>query len=159
MLFICGESPGSDEDEQGEPFVGRAGQCLRVVLRDTKVINRSNTIISNVIRCRPPGNKFPEDESASICVSSWLFKEIELTKPKRMMLLGNRALKHVAGMSGISSVRGNWIIARGIRTMPTFHPSYVMRRERDGDMQAREQFERDIFEVAQEVKAVMEGRG
>jgi DNA polymerase len=150
-LLIIGEAPGEQEDIQGEPFVGVAGKLLRLVLRETGVLNRANTLIANTIRCRPPNNKFPRDECPSICVGKWLNQEIALAKPDRMLLLGNVPLKYVAGLTGITRMRGQWISARGIRTMPTFHPSYVMRQENEGDPSARSDFESDIGEVAREV--------
>lgn len=150
-VLVIGEAPGEQEDREGEPFVGQAGQLLRLVMRETGVLNRSNTLISNTLKCRPPNNKFPHDECPSICVSKWLDKEIELAKPARMILLGSVPLKYVAGLSGITRVRGQWLSIRGIRTMPTFHPSYVIRQEREGDASARSAFEADIADVAGEV--------
>ena len=156
LLLICGECPGQEEDEHGEPFLGRAGQCLRSALRDTKIINKANTLIVNVMACRPPKNKFPTDESASICFGLWLKKEIELAKPKRMLLVGATALKYVAGVDGITSARGNWLNVGGIRSMPTFHPSFILRRDAAGETQSRLQFESDIMEVAREIKSLQE---
>lgn len=155
-LLIVGEAPGEDEDREGEPFVGRCGQLLREVIRQTGVLNRTNTLISNTVKCRPPQNKFPRDECPAICVSQWLSREIAVAKPERMLLLGGMALKHVAGMDGIKSLRGRWHEVRGVRTMATYHPSYIMRCDNMGDIMARKMFERDINEVAQEVKRLEE---
>lgn len=155
-LLIIGEGPGQSEDEEGEPFCGTAGRVLRDVLRRTKILNRTNTAISNVIHCRPPKNKFPTDEIPSICIAQWLSREIEILKPERMLLLGGQALKHVAGMDKITSCRGGWYQVRGIRTMATYHPSYVMRCDNEGDMMVRSMFERDIAEVAEEVRQLLE---
>lgn len=155
ILMIIGESPGSQEDEEGIPFVGPCGQLLREVLRYTKVINRTNTVITNVLKCRPPGNKFPKDESADICVGKWLVKEIELIKPQRILLLGSTPLKYIAGMKGITACRGTWMDIRGIRGIATFHPSYVMRQDSvEGDLQTRKLFEQDIFRMAGEVEEI-----
>lgn len=159
ILMVVGEAPGQEEDDAGEPFVGRAGQALRKAIRDTKVLNRTNTIITNVLKCRPPGNRFPTDESASICVGKWLSREIELAKPKRLLLLGNVPLKYVASMSGITMHRGKWVEAMGIRSMPTYHPSYVLRQDGQGDMQTRALWERDIEEMAEEVKQILDATG
>lgn len=318
LLMIVGEAPGADEDIQGEPFVGRAGMLLREVLRETKILNKRNTLISNTIKClfrgtpikteegnkrldwivlnkwdghvqsvdeqgrlcwkkitgwyktpignrslfrvtfqkgkgnckgqpgvtatedhnfltkkgwvqardlvdgdmvatgtpvpgprakqlllasmcgepepvitdwrkikvqkrvdnrnksvfcidvedthcfvtpggvvhncRPPANKFPTDESPSICIQKWLSKEIEIAKPERMLLLGAKPLLYVANMKGITSNRGSWYNVNGVRTMATFHPSYVMRCESEGKMNVRRTFEEDIEEVAAEVR-------
>lgn len=151
ILMIIGEAPGAEEDEQGIPFVGACGQILRDVVRGTKIINKTNTLITNVLKCRPPKNKFPKDETPSICVGKWLTQEIAIAKPQRILLLGAVPLKFVAGMKGITSVRGQWINIQGIRGMATFHPSYVMRQDSAGDMQTRQLFESDIMETAKEV--------
>jgi len=152
ILLILGEAPGAEEDESGEPFVGKAGDTLRHVLRMTQIINKTNTLITNTMHCRPPANKFPTDDSPSICIGKWLNKEIDISKPKRMLLLGNTPLKYVAGMKGITQARGQWINIKNIRTMATYHPSYVMRKDSMGDVATRQDFERDIFEMAKEVK-------
>lgn len=157
ILLIVGEAPGAEEDEYGEPFVGKAGETLRHVLRMTKIINKNNTLITNTIHCRPPANKFPKDDSPLICVGKWLNKEIETAHPKRMLLLGNTPLKYVAALKGITSIRGQWLNVKGIRTMATYHPSYVMRKDNLGEIQTRGNFERDIFEVASEVKELENG--
>jgi uracil-DNA glycosylase len=153
-LLIVGEAPGADEDREGRPFVGMAGQLLREVLRETKILNKGNTLISNVMKCRPPDNKFPKNDCPSICVSLWLNKEIELAKPQRMLLLGAQPLKFVAGLTGVTLCRGKWYEVKGVRTMITFHPSYVARQDRAGDLSTRRQFEDDIYQVALEVKGL-----
>ena len=153
-LLVIGEGPGQDEDEQGVPFVGQAGQVLREVLRATKVLNRTNTLITNVLGCRPAKNKFPNDDCPKICVSKWLWKEIDLAAPQRMLLLGGTPLKYVAGMDGITAKRGQWFTIKGVRTMPTFHPSYVLRTDRDGMTNVRDAFERDVAEMAAEVSGL-----
>lgn len=158
ILMIVGESPGATEDEEGVPFVGDCGLLLRDVLRATKTLNKKNTIITNVLKCRPPGNKFPKGEHATVCVSKWLMKEIELLKPERLLLLGAVPLKYVGGMKGITSLRGQWYTMHGIRGLATFHPSYVMRQDSAGDIQTRSLFESDIFEIAKEIAQIQEKR-
>lgn len=150
-LLIVGEAPGADEDQQGEPFVGDCGLILRQVLRSTKSINRLTTCITNVVNCRPPRNKFPKDETPQVCRSKWLYPIIERLAPQRMLLLGNVPLKYVAGTTGITKLRGQWIEARGIRTLATFHPSYILRKDRAGDIDGRRLWESDIMEMAKEV--------
>jgi len=156
ILMVVGEAPGQQEDEEGVPFVGEAGQILREALRETGILNPRNTMITNVVKCRPPKNKFPKDESAEICVSNWLWREIEIAQPKRMLLLGNVPLKYVTGMEGITAHRGQWYSVKGIRTMATFHPSYILRTDRDGTTHIRSTFEGDIKEVAGEVKELQD---
>ena len=155
ILMVCGEAPGGSEDEAGEPFVGKAGQTLRAVLRDTGVLDKGNTLISNVLKCRPPGNKFPTDGRPAVCVSKWLSEEIRIAAPKRILLLGNVPLKYLVGMQGITKVRGTWLNVRGIRAMATYHPSYVCRQDGEGDVATRENFEADISEVAGEVRDIL----
>jgi uracil-DNA glycosylase len=154
ILMIVGEAPGQPEDDRGEPFVGEAGQILREVLRGTKIINRKNTVITNVLKCRPPKNKFPTDACPSICFGNWLSKEIEILKPERILLLGGKPLEYVAELDGITRCRGTWMIAKGIRTMATFHPNYILKADRDGMHCHRDTFERDIADVAREVAEI-----
>lgn len=126
IMFI-GEGPGRDEDEQGIPFVGRAGQLL------TKMIaamgcNRDEVFIANVVKCRPPNNRVPEDDEMAACLP-WLLRQIEIVKPKTIVTLGATALKGLTGRTDvlISKERGVWNKFNGIPLMPTFHPSYLMR--------------------------------
>lgn len=155
LLMIIGEAPGADEDKAGEPFVGRAGFVLRRALKETGVLNKKNTIITNLLKCRPPDNKFPtQKEIPILCSSLWLYKEIETIKPQRLLLLGGQALKYVAGMTGIRGMRGEWIMCKGIRTLSTYHPSYVIRNDNEGDMSVRTDFEKDIDEMAAEIASL-----
>ena len=156
LLMIVGEAPGQQEDEAGEPFVGAAGEILRAALRKTKVINKTNSLITNVLKCRPPKNKFPKDECPEICVTKWFWEEFNLAKPQRMLLLGNTPLKYVAGLEGITACRGNWYNIRGCRTMATFHPSFILRQNNSGLISYNEAFEKDIQLCADEIKAIMD---
>lgn len=152
-VIIFGEAPGKEELVEGRPFVGKAGKILRSVL-EKYGYNDSNSIISNVIPCRPENNKFPSDSNlVKECVNRWLKKEIELLKPSYMLLLGAQPLKYILNMSGITKVRGSWYNVpwdSNIQCMPTFHPSYVARKQymKEGkDIQAY--FEQDIKTVAE----------
>ncbi len=149
-LLIIGEAPSKDDDNTGEPLSGGEGECLRDALRTTKILNKMNTLYTNVLKCAPT-DKFPKGDPAMICTMLWLSKEIELAQPKRMILLGNTPLKYVAGMEKVTTCRGNWYDVKGIRTMVTYHPRFVMREDARGDMHARQCFEQDIMEVAKEV--------
>ena len=133
-MFI-GEGPGADEDAQGVPFVGRAGQLLTRMIgamgRDRSSDDPARAVyIANIVKCRPPGNRNPLPEEGNACIG-YLRRQIALVNPKVIVLLGNTALKFLTGRSGIMSARGKWIEVCGIPTMPTFHPSYVIRFERD----------------------------
>ena len=155
ILLIIAESPGSTEDEEGEVLIGPAGQTLRSVLRATGILNRKNTLMTNVLSCHPPGNNFPKDECPDICVSKWIWDEIRIAQPKRILLLGAVPLKYVAGLEGITACRGQWREVRGVRTMPTFHPSFILRKDKEGIMSFRDMWTKDINEVAAEVAMEM----
>ena len=146
-VFICGEAPGSDEDEKGEPFVGRCGQILRTVLNKFGY-NKDNTYISNIVRCRPKDNKFPGDSDLVENCAKWVKREIEIIKPKIILTLGNQPLKYILGGYGITKVRGNMMKFNDIPAMPTYHPSYVMRKDQMKDIETRKNFEIDIETIS-----------
>lgn len=124
-LMFIGEGPGRDEDEQGLPFVGKAGQLL------TKMINamqftREEVYIANIVKCRPPENRNPSDEEAAKCLP-YLNRQIDIINPKVIVLLGAIPLKYLLGLTGITRIRGTWYEYRGIKVMPTLHPAYLLR--------------------------------
>ena len=125
-LMFVGEAPGADEDAQGKPFVGRAGQLLTKMI-EAMGMKREDVIIGNVNRCRPPGNRQPTLEEAAIC-RPFLFREIAAVQPDVIVVMGNTALRNLLEMrEGISRVRGQFRDFRGIKVMPTFHPAYLLR--------------------------------
>ncbi|HEY3103923.1 MAG TPA: uracil-DNA glycosylase [Pyrinomonadaceae bacterium] len=125
-LMFVGEAPGADEDAQGRPFVGRAGQLLTKMI-EAMGIKREEVIIGNVNRCRPPGNRQPTLEEAAIC-RPFLFREISAVRPDVIVVMGNTALRNLLEIrAGISSVRGKFHDYHGIKVMPTFHPAYLLR--------------------------------
>lgn len=125
-LMFVGEAPGADEDAQGKPFVGRAGQLLTKMI-EAMGMKREDVIIGNVNRCRPPGNRQPTLEEAAIC-RPFLFREIAAVRPDVIVVMGNTALHNLLEIkAGISSVRGQFRDFRGIKVMPTFHPAYLLR--------------------------------
>ncbi len=139
VMFI-GEGPGADEDAQGRPFVGKAGQLL------TKMIGamgytREQVYIANIVKCRPPGNRVPSAEEMSTC-SPYLRRQIELIKPKIIVALGKTAIEGLLNKKvAITRFRGTWSTCEGIDMMPTFHPTYLLRspnkkREAWTDLQA-----------------------
>ena len=153
-LMFIGEGPGADEDAQGVPFVGRAGQLLTRMIgamgRDRACTDPAKAVyIANIVKCRPPGNRNPLPEEGNACIG-YLRRQIALVNPKVIVLLGNVALKFLTGRSGIMSARGKWIEVCGIPTMPTFHPSYVIRFERDA-----KQFHDTKLLVWQDLQQVM----
>jgi uracil-DNA glycosylase len=125
-LMFVGEAPGADEDAQGKPFVGRAGQLLTKMI-EAMGMKREEVIIGNVNRCRPPGNRQPTLEEAAIC-RPFLFREIAAIQPEIIVVMGNTALRNLLEVrEGITRVRGKFQDFRGIKVMPTFHPAYLLR--------------------------------
>lgn len=125
-LMFVGEAPGADEDAQGKPFVGRAGQLLTKMI-EAMGLRREDVIIGNVNRCRPPGNRQPTLEEAAIC-RPFIFREIATVRPEVIVVMGNTALRNLLEIkAGISSVRGRFHDYHGIPVMPTFHPAYLLR--------------------------------
>jgi len=150
IVMVIGEAAGQTEIEFKQPFVGKAGKLLRYTLNKFG-FRTHNTIITNVIPCRPLDNKFPTDiKMVQECVSRWLSVEIEMLKPKFMVLLGNQPLRFLLGRSGITSCRGEWFEKDGIKMMPTYHPSYVIRKSHMSDgVSVQAEFEGDIHAVAE----------
>jgi DNA polymerase len=130
-LVFVGEGPGADEDAQGEPFVGRAGQLLTDIIERGMGMRRSDVYICNVVKCRPPGNRKPEPGEVAAC-ESFLRRQIELVKPEVIVALGSVAAQALLDVkTPISRLRGTWQQVRGIRLMPTFHPAYLLRNPAD----------------------------
>ena len=127
-LMFIGEGPGADEDAQGIPFVGKAGKLMNTAFQGMG-IKREEVYIANVVKCRPPNNRNPEDDEARACLD-YLRNQVILVKPKIIVLLGNVALKNILGKEyGITSARGKWVEKNGIMYMPTFHPAALLRDE------------------------------
>lgn len=125
-LMFIGEAPGADEDAQGKPFVGRAGQLLTKII-EAIGLKREDVLIGNVNRCRPPGNRQPTLEEAAIC-RPFLFREIAAVQPEVIVVMGNTALQNLLETrEGIGRMRGKFRDFRGIKVMPTFHPAYLLR--------------------------------
>lgn len=127
-LMFIGEGPGADEDKQGIPFVGKAGQLMNNAFQALK-INREDVYIANIVKCRPPSNRVPEDDEVQTCLN-YLRNQVILIKPKIIVLLGSTALKNILGKEYvITAVRGNWMEKNGIKYMPTWHPAALLRDE------------------------------
>jgi DNA polymerase len=125
-MFV-GEAPGADEDIQGEPFVGRAGQLLTKIIEAIE-LHRDDVYIANVIKCRPPGNRNPEPDEVETC-EPFLFQQIDIIKPKVIVGLGKFAAQTLLRDSTpITKMRGNWREYEGVKLMPTFHPAYLLRQ-------------------------------
>lgn len=125
-LMFVGEAPGADEDAQARPFVGRAGQLLTKII-EAIGLKREEVLIGNVNRCRPPGNRAPTAEEASMC-KPFLLREIAVVQPEVIVVLGNTAMKNLLDTrEGITRLRGRFQDYKGIKVMPTFHPAYLLR--------------------------------
>lgn len=125
-LMFVGEAPGADEDAQARPFVGRAGQLLTKII-EAIGFKREEVLIGNVNRCRPPANRPPTPEEASMC-KPFLLREIAAVQPEVIVVLGNTAMKNLLDIKvGITRVRGQFQDYHGVKVMPTFHPAYLLR--------------------------------
>ncbi len=125
-LMFVGEGPGEDEDRQGEPFVGRAGQLLTKMI-EAMGYRREQVYIANVVKCRPPGNRNPEPDEIEAC-EPFLRGQIDAIRPKVIVALGKFAAQTLLReTSPISRLRGRWFQYEGVRLMPTFHPAYLLR--------------------------------
>ena len=126
-IMFVGEGPGADEDEQGRPFVGRAGKLLDKWIALGMGIPRENVYIGNIIKCRPPNNRDPERDEVHACLG-FIKRQIRAVQPKVLILLGRVPMLHILGERvGITKVHGQWYEFEGIQTMPIFHPSYCLR--------------------------------
>jgi DNA polymerase len=132
-LVFVGEGPGADEDAQGVPFVGRAGQLLTQMIENTAAkegiaIRRPDIYICNVVKCRPPENRTPLPDEMEIC-GQFLFRQLVSINPKAICVLGATAMKALLNTKdGITKLRGNWHKWRNIPVMITYHPSYLLRQ-------------------------------
>ena len=133
-LMFVGEAPGADEDTQGEPFVGRAGELLTKIIQ-AMGLQRSDVYIANILKCRPDtpgqtaGNRKPTSDEMATCIL-WLHEQIDLIQPKVLVALGATAVEGLLGKTvGIMKLRGHWQTYRGMPLMPTFHPAYLLRNQ------------------------------
>jgi uracil-DNA glycosylase len=133
-LMFVGEAPGADEDEQGEPFVGRAGQLLTKII-ETMGLTRGDVYIGNILKCRPDtpgqsaGNRKPTSDEMATCIP-YLHEQIDLIRPRVIVALGATAVEGLLGKTiGITKLRGTWKTYRGTPLMPTYHPAYLLRNQ------------------------------
>lgn len=128
-LMFIGEAPGADEDERGEPFVGRAGQLLTNMIK-AMGLRREDVYIANIIKCRPPGNRTPERDECETC-SPFLMRQIEAIGPKAIVALGAVAAKTLLAINApMSELRGRWYDFRGTKLAVTYHPAFLLRDPR-----------------------------
>ena len=149
-LMFVGEAPGRDEDENGEPFVGRAGQLLTKVI-EAMELTRDKVYIANVIKCRPPNNRNPKRTEIESC-EPYLIRQIELIKPKVICALGTFATQMLLRTEAkISSLRGNFLEYRGTKVMPTYHPAYLLRNP-EGKREVWEDMKKIMTELNSNIK-------
>lgn len=147
-LMFIGEGPGRDEDLQGRPFVGRAGQLLRKIIA-AMTFREDEVYITNMVKCRPPENRVPHFEEIEAC-SRYLIRQIELIRPKVIVTLGKTPTDYfVPGREGMTARRGRFGHYLGIPVMPTFHPSYLVRNEGNRELK------RMVWEDMQKVMALL----
>lgn len=145
-LMFIGEGPGADEDRLGEPFVGRAGKLMNLAF-EILGIDRKEVYIANVVKCRPPGNRNPEEDEATACLN-YLRNQVILVQPEIIVLLGSVALKNILGKEyGITASRGKWVEKKGIKYMPTWHPAALLR-----DETKKIDFIKDLQKVVEELQ-------
>ncbi len=126
QLMLIGEGPGEQEDKQGKPFVGAAGQLLDLLLSALR-FDEKDYYICNIVKCRPPENRTPTDDEALSCLP-WLRNQTALIRPNIMVCMGATAAKYIIDKNAkITQIRGNWIERKGFWIMPTFHPAALLR--------------------------------
>lgn len=126
-IMLIGEGPGQEEDKQGRPFVGRAGQLLDKILQACGFQRSEHVYIANIVKCRPPQNRVPTPEERSSCLP-YLYKQIEIIEPKILILMGATALQGLIDpQARISKARGQWLNWEGKWVMPTYHPAALLR--------------------------------
>jgi uracil-DNA glycosylase len=131
VLVFVGEGPGQEEDQQGRPFVGAAGQLLTDIIVKGMKLRREDVYICNIVKCRPPDNRNPEPDEIESC-GVFLRKQLQAINPRVIVALGNVAVKTLLKTEkGITSLRGKWQAYEGVPLMPTFHPAYLLRNPRD----------------------------
>src|SRR6056300_1207660 len=153
-IFIIGEGPGQQEDEQGLAFVGRAGKMLDKSFLSVGIDTNEDCYISNIVKCRPPKNRKPLVNEVKECMP-WLNEQIELIKPKVIVLAGSTAVQSYLNIDEpISKLRGKWIVRDDIKYMPIFHPSYLLRNPSKEKGKPKWLTWQDLKKVKKEVNSV-----
>jgi uracil-DNA glycosylase family 4 len=145
-VMVIGEAPGGQEDKEGRPFVGSAGRMLDELLRRSG-IRREDCFITNIVKCRPPGNRTPRKDEVETCTSHYLSEQVELINPRLVILLGGTAAKAVLNASSVGAVRGQAIERDGRTFLVSYHPAVRFYRE-----DLWRQVEEDFTRIADEVK-------
>ncbi|HSZ02072.1 MAG TPA: uracil-DNA glycosylase [Terriglobales bacterium] len=152
-LMFIGEAPGADEDQQGEPFVGRAGQLLNNMIK-AMGLRREDVYIANIIKCRPPGNRTPERDECETC-SPFLMRQIAAIRPKAIVALGAVAAKTLLAINApMSEFRGRWFDFRGTKLAVTYHPAFLLR-----DPRQKKETWKDLQMVMKELGLTIPAKG
>ncbi len=152
-LMFIGEAPGADEDQQGEPFVGRAGQLLNNMIK-AMGLRREDIYIANIIKCRPPGNRTPERDECETC-SPFLMRQIAAIQPKAIVALGAVAAKTLLAINApMSEFRGHWYDFRGTKLAVTYHPAFLLR-----DPRQKKETWKDLQMVMKELGLAVPAKG
>ncbi len=148
-IMFVGEAPGAEEDAQGRPFVGEAGQLLTKII-EAMGLKREDVYIGNIVKCRPPQNRTPTREEIEAC-KIYIFEQIEIIRPKVIVALGSTPLITLYGKKiSITEFRGKWFEWRGIPVMPTYHPSYLLRNPSNKDL--KRQVWKDMKECLKRIR-------
>ncbi|MBI5514212.1 MAG: uracil-DNA glycosylase [Deltaproteobacteria bacterium] len=143
-LAFVGEGPGRDEDLQGLPFVGAAGQLLDKIIAAMGLYRERDVWIGNIVKCRPPNNRTPEAAEMSAC-TPFLVRQLGVTRPEVIVALGKTAAGFLLGSrESMGRLRGRWGAFQGVPVLPTWHPSYLLRQEESGDRSARKETWEDM---------------
>jgi DNA polymerase len=143
-IMLVGEAPGKKEDQLGKPFVGMAGKILDQVL-DKAGIDRSKIFITNVVKCRPPGNRIPDEEEITACITNHLQRQISIIHPRVICVLGRTALESLLGMKSILANRGKTVFRNNVKYFLTIHPAATIY-----NVKLRSYLEKDMKTLAQE---------
>ena len=150
-LMFIGEGPGRDEDMQGRPFVGKAGQLLDKMI-EAIGLSREDVYIANIVKCRPPQNRVPTEAEAEACLK-YLRRQVYLIQPKVIVLLGSTALRFTVDKEArITRMRGTWIERKGVSMMPTYHPAALLR-----DPAKKYEAWEDLQKVQAKLKEIRDG--
>ena len=153
-LFVIGEGPGQQEDEQGLAFVGRAGKMLDSAFLSVGIDTNEDCYISNIVKCRPPNNRKPLANEVTECMP-WLNKQIQMVQPKVIVLAGSTAVQSCLNVDEpISKLRGVWIVKDDIKYMPIFHPSYLLRNPSKEKGKPKWLTWQDLKKVKKEINSV-----
>ena len=153
-IVIIGEGPGEQEDITGLPFVGRAGKMLDTVLSSVDIDPLKDCYITNIVKCRPPNNRKPRSSESEACMP-WLTGQINLLRPKIIILAGSTAVQSFLGMKEpISKIRGKWIEKDNIKYMPIFHPSYLLRSPSEDKGKPKWLTWQDLQKVKKELNSI-----